>query len=167
MLQYLYELDYRIKSEEGAAPAIHTHATMWCLGKDFRIRGLKAMAADNFKSALSQFNVYGEQNGLTISYFEDFVTGVKGLCEEKHKEPRTLRDQVVTHIHDNTEKWAKKQDSEARFLESIYLLILQEIQRNPDFTAVLKKIRAKCLGYLDPESDSEALGSEDLSGDEC
>lgn len=110
---------------------------------------------------------------------------MEGLCEEKQKETRILRHQVLAQVQQNIGKWAEKEGCEIRFLESIYSLIIWEIQRrHQDFTVVFGDIRVKYLEYFDsdldsekggesesggeaPEKNSEALGSEDLGSDEC
>lgn len=159
MLQYMYELDYEVESQDEPVPDICTHVRMWLLGADLGIKGLKIVAAEKFKVALSQYNVYGDKIGFTISYFEDFVADVKAVWDATSDSERIFRTQVSTHIQQNNKEWAKKEGSQARFLEYAYRVLFREIQQQTrDFTAVLENIRTEYFKYLDTESGGGPSG---------
>ena len=165
MLQYMYELDYEVESQDETVPEIWAHARMWNmgLGEELGIKGLKIVAAEKFKLALSQFNVYGTEIGFTIAYFEDFVTHVEAVWDATPDTTRIFRNQVSMHIQQNYKEWAKKEGPQARFLEHAYRVLFRELQQQTrDFTAVLENIRSEYLKYLDTEGKNR--GPSKLQG---
>lgn len=166
LVRYLYELDFEVDSQDKTVPEMHTLANVWCMGERFDIKSLKMAAADKYKIALSRFNIYGNEIGFTIPYFEDFLASVDAvwcqtLRDETPNTNRMLRNQVSMHIQQNIKEWAQKKGCKSRFLESSYRLIFQEIQnQTPDFIMVLTKIRAKYPECLDTESGDKVLGKD-------
>ena len=156
MLQYLYELDYKVDIQDGTAPDLSTHAELWCLGKHLGIKGLKAVASDRFKVALSLFNVYGSEVDFKFSYFEDLVKAVEAVWKLVPEPTRFLRNQVSMHIQRNIKEWAEKEGSQSRFLESAYRLIFRETeQQDQKFKTMMDNIRAQYLLYIDMEDGSK------------
>ena len=152
MLQYLYELNYEVDSEDGTPPDLSTHVELWSLGNHLRIKGLKSVAADKFKLALSQFSVYGSEVGFKISYFEELVAIVETVWGLKPDPTGVLRNQISIHIQQNIKEWrAPKgpQSGSRRFLESMYRLIFHETeQQSQNFTELMEKVRANYQQYL-------------------
>ena len=158
MLQYLYELDYKVDIQDGTAPDLSTHAELWCLGKHLGIEGLKAVASDRFKVALSLFNVYGSEVDFKFSYFEDLVKAVEAVWKLVPEPTRFLRNQVSMHIQRNIKEWAEKEGSQSRFLESAYRLIFRETeQQDQKFKTMMDNIRAQYLLYIDMEDGSKGV----------
>ena len=79
VLQYMYELEYNTDGAEDKVPNIYHHACVWDAGDKFGIKGLKLMAADQSKVALSHFNTYGTEMNFTFLFFEDFVKTVEAV----------------------------------------------------------------------------------------
>ena len=160
MLQYLYKLDYQSASDEETVPSIANDAYMWYIGESLGIKGLKAMAADRLKLALSQFNVYGSEVGFNILYFTRLVGDIDVVWGWTHDYVEDLRNLISTHVYRNITEWAKKEGSQSRLLESTYRLIFREIEQdNPDFDALFRTIKTKYLKYLDTECGYEASGN--------
>ena len=156
MLQYLYKLDYQDETDEGTFPEISNHAALWRIGDSLGIKGLKAMAADNFKLALSQINVDGSEIGFNILYFQCLVWDMEHVWDKTHDHMKDLRNQCQRIFI----TWAKKEGSQSRFLESTYRLIFRETeQENQDFKALLRTIKANPRRYLDTETGYEASGN--------
>ena len=139
MLQYLYQLDYQFDGEHGTAPDVSTHTELWCLGKYLGIKGLTGLAADRFKMAFSQFDVFGSEVSFKLTYFEHLVTAINTVWEMtfgKTDYSDLLRNQVSIHVQQNIKGCAKKGGARSRFLESTYGLIFRETElKEPDFTA--------------------------------
>ena len=156
MLQYLYELDYEVDNQEGTPPDLSTHVELWTLGNHLGIKGLKSVAADKFKLALSQLNVFGSEVGFKISFFEDLVAIIENVWGLKPDLTGVLHNQVSIHIQQNIKEWSKPTgpqfrtlESKRRFLESTYRLIFHEIeQQSQYFKGLMEKIRAYYLQYL-------------------
>ncbi len=164
MLQYMYELDYEVGSLDETVPDIYAHVCMWILAVELGIKGLKIVAAEKFKLALSQYNVYGNEIGFTISYFEDFVKGVEAVWSTTADSVRIFRNQVSMHLQQNYKEWAEKEGFQARFLEYAYRVLFRDLQhQTPDFTAVLENIRTEYFKYLDTESGDGAWGKNTMT----
>lgn len=118
MLQYFYELDYQVDSQDGTAPELSIHAELWWMGETYGIKGLKAMALDKFKMALSQFNSYGSELGFTMSYLENLLTAMEDVWRWNPPSPSTNvpRNQLSMHIQRNIKEWAKMEGSQSRSL---------------------------------------------------
>ena len=156
MLQYLYELDYEVDDQEGTPPDLSTHVGLWTLGNHLGIKGLKYVAADKFRVALSQFNVIGSELGFNISYFEDLVAITAYVWEMTPGSIGVLRSHVSILIQQNINEWSnpmgqqfRSLHSKRRFLESTYRLIFYETEQQiQDFKELMEKIRANYLEYL-------------------
>lgn len=164
MLQYLYQLDYEVDDQEGTPPDLSTHVGLWTLGNHLGIKGLKYVAADKFKLALSQFNLYGSELGFNISYFEVLVAITAYVWEVTPDSIGVLRNHVSILIQQNIKEWSKPMglqfgslESKRRFLESTYRLIFYETEQQiQDFKELMEKIRANYLQYLQgTESECE------------
>lgn len=153
VLQYMYELDYQVDGANEELPSLLMHACVWGAGKTLGINGLKVMAVDKFRLALSHFNIYGAEVGFTFFFFGDFVNDVVVVWDELPSSSRILRCQVSMHIQSNIKEWADKEGAQARFIESSYRLIFRGIQAPTlDLEPVLQVIRAKYQDYLDAET---------------
>ncbi len=65
------------------------------------------------------------------------------------------------HLQQNYKEWAKKEGSQARFLEYAYRVLFREVQQQTtDFRSVLENIRTEYFKYLDTDNGDGALGTE-------
>ena len=158
VLQYMYELEYKVDNADEKVPNISHHACVWYAGDMFGIKGLKVVAAEKFGLALSQYNIYGTEVDLTFSFFENFVKDVETTWDELPRSNRALRGQVSMHIQSNIKVWPSKEGTQARLVESFYRLIFREIQEQTlDPGPVLRVIQANYQEYLDAETGYAAL----------
>lgn len=132
---------------------------MWDAGDHLGINGLKVAAADKFKVALSQFNIYGAEMNFSFLFFEGLVKDVEAVWDELvWRSNRILLGQLSMHIQSNIKEWADKKGAQARFVESSYRLTFREIQQQPRCSeSMLQVIRAKYQDYLEAETGHAAL----------
>ena len=153
MLQYLYELNYEVDSQERTPPDLSTHVELWSLGEFLNIEGLKSVAVDKFKSALSEYHVYGFEVDFNIPHFEHLVATMEMVWGLTPDSAEVLRNQFSIHIQQNIKQLSNPEDFQSRFrrfLESTYRLIFHEIeqQSQKNFTELMEKVRADYRQYL-------------------